>query len=69
MPDPGRNRATDWLLASYEKTVALSYYMKTVRLSRSAAARSLFTVKSDLESCEPMRVGEIDYHDSQRWWL
>jgi hypothetical protein len=69
MPDPCRNLATNWLLASYEKTAALSYYMKTVRLGRSAAARSLFTVKSDLESCESMRVSETDYADAGRWWL
>jgi hypothetical protein len=69
MPDPDGSPAADWLLASYEKTGLLSYYIKTVRLGRSAAARSLFTVKSGMESCEPMRVTESDYHDSQRWWL
>ena len=69
MPDPARSLAADWLLASYEKTAALSYYMKTVRLGRSAAARPLFTVNSALESCEPMRVSQSDYHDSRRWWL
>jgi hypothetical protein len=67
MPDP--NPVADWLLASYEKTAALSYYMKTVRLGRSAAGRSLFTVKSNMESCEPMRVTASDYGDRQRWWL
>jgi hypothetical protein len=66
-PDP--NSAAGWLLASYEKTALLSDYMKTVRLGRSAAARSLFTVKSGMESCEPMRVTESDYHDPHRWWL
>lgn len=36
---------------------------------RSTHIPPIFTLKNDIESCQPMDVDSVDYKDTERVWL